>query len=138
MEHANLCVRDIEVMIRFLQTAFPDFVMRGEGLNADDTRWIHFGNDHTYLALSQARREPAEPWRPYVGTPGLNHLGFEVDDVPALRERMSSAGYRDSTVPNNHPYRRRVYFCDPEGNDWEFIQYLSSDPAQRNDYQLPD
>ena len=43
LEHANLCVRDIEVMIRFLQTAFPDFVMRGEGVNEDGTRWVHFG-----------------------------------------------------------------------------------------------
>lgn len=25
LEHANLCVRDMEAMIRFLQTAFPEF-----------------------------------------------------------------------------------------------------------------
>jgi hypothetical protein len=31
-----------------------------------------------------------------------------------------------------------VYFYDPEGNDWEFVQYLSDDPADRNDYILPD
>ena len=27
-------------------------------------------------------------------------------------------------------------FDDP--NYWEFIQYLSQDPAERNDYKLPD
>jgi hypothetical protein len=32
----------------------------------------------------------------------------------------------------------RVYFTDTEGNDWEFVEYRSSDPAQRNDYALPD
>jgi hypothetical protein len=26
-------------------------------------------------------------------------------------------------------------FSDPEGNDWEFVQYLSQDPARRNDYR---
>ena len=51
---------------------------------------------------------------------------------------MKSAGYRDSTTPNAHPHRERVYFYDPEGNDWEFVQYLSQDPAERNYYKLPD
>lgn len=32
----------------------------------------------------------------------------------------------------------RVYFYDPEGNDWEFVQYFSDDPAERNNYELPD
>ncbi|HEY6288981.1 MAG TPA: hypothetical protein VIW48_06020 [Nitrospiraceae bacterium] len=31
LEHANLIVRDIDGMIRFLQTAFPEFRVRGEG-----------------------------------------------------------------------------------------------------------
>ena len=51
---------------------------------------------------------------------------------------MTAAGYEDSTVRNVQPHRRRVYFLDPEGNDWEFIQYLSDDPALYNDYSIPD
>jgi hypothetical protein len=51
---------------------------------------------------------------------------------------MSRAGYTDSTVENHHPYRKRVYFYDPDGNDWEFVQYLSGDPGKRHDYTLPD
>jgi catechol 2,3-dioxygenase-like lactoylglutathione lyase family enzyme len=70
--------------------------------------------------------------------PGVNHLAYEVDDVDALRNRMTAAGYMDSTPPNSHPYRKRLYFYDPEGNDWEFVQYLSQDPAKRNDYKVPD
>ena len=31
LEHANTCVRDMEAMIRFLQTAFPKFRVRDEG-----------------------------------------------------------------------------------------------------------
>jgi len=77
-------------------------------------------------------------WTPYTGVPGVNHLAYEVDDVEALRRRLHAAGYKDSTVPNNHPYRKRVYFYDRDGNDWEFIQYLSDDPAKRNDYATPD
>ena len=85
-----------------------------------------------------ASAKPGKPWAPYTGLPGVNHLGYEVDDVEALRHRLAAAGYRDSTVENAHPHRKRVYFHDPEGNDWEFVQYLSPDPAQRHDYDLPD
>jgi catechol 2,3-dioxygenase-like lactoylglutathione lyase family enzyme len=138
LEHANLCVRDMEAMTRFLQTAFPEFPVRGEGVTNDGRRWAHVGTDETYIALSQAGVEPERHWTPYQGLPGVNHLAYEVDDVQALCDRMKSAGYRDSTPPNAHPYRRRVYFYDPEGNDWEFIQYLSQDPTERNDYKLPD
>ena len=63
---------------------------------------------------------------------------YEVGDVDAMRSRLRAAGYQDSTVPNSHPYRKRIYFYDPDGNDWEFIQYLSNDPSRRNDYKLPD
>ena len=49
-----------------------------------------------------------------------------------------AAGYKESTPPNTHPHRKRVYFYDPEGNDWEFVQYFSDDPAERNDYDTLD
>jgi catechol 2,3-dioxygenase-like lactoylglutathione lyase family enzyme len=136
LEHANLCVRDIEGMIRFLQTAFPEFRVRGEGTSADGTRWLHIGTDDTYIALGGSRVEPAKRWAPYQGVPGVNHLAYEVDDVEALRQRMLAAGYTDSTPPNKHPYRKRLYFYDPEGNDWEFVEYLSEKVAERNDYEL--
>jgi catechol 2,3-dioxygenase-like lactoylglutathione lyase family enzyme len=138
LEHANVCVRDLEGTLRFLRTAFPEFRVRGEGKTWSGARWVHFGIDQAYLALTQASAEAAEPWVPYGGKPGLNHLGFEVDDVGALRARLAAAGYQDSTVANAHPHRRRVYFHDAEGNDWEFVEYFSDDPAERNDYGLPD
>ena len=137
LEHANMIVRDIDATAQFLQTAFPGFRVRREGGSGSD-RWIHIGTDDTYIALNQAKSEPAEEWQPYSGKPGVNHLGYEIDDADALRDRMRAAGYKDSTVPNHHPHRKRVYFNDPDGNDWEFVQYLSDDPAERNDYELDD
>jgi catechol 2,3-dioxygenase-like lactoylglutathione lyase family enzyme len=136
LEHANLCVRDIDKMIEFLTIAFPEFRLRADHTDADGSRWVHIGTDLTYIALSQARKSTDRPFEAYSGVPGVNHLGFEVDDASALRSRMLGAGYEESTVPNNHPHRRRVYFLDPEGNDWEFVQYFSADPAERNDYEL--
>ncbi len=67
----------------------------------------------------------------------MNHVAYEVDDVEALRERMKSAGYKDSTPPNVHSYRKRQYFYDPEGNDLG-VRPVPLSPAERNDYKLPD
>ncbi len=137
LEHSNITVHDIERMISFLKTAFPEFRVRGEGKSRDGSRWVHVGTDETYIALSPAKADAQRHWVPYRGEPGVNHLAYEVDDAEALRARLSAAGYRESTPPNKHPHRKRVYFCDPEGNDWEFVQYFSQDPAERNDYKLP-
>ncbi|MGH7127255.1 MAG: VOC family protein [Planctomycetaceae bacterium] len=138
LEHANLCVHDIAGVIRFLRTAFPEFRVRHDVTDADGARWVHVGTDETYIALNPANADAERRGPPYRGRPGLNHLAYEVDDVESLRARLLAAGYRDSTVPNSHPHRKRIYFYDPEGNDWEFVQYLSDDPAQRHDYELPD
>jgi len=138
IEHANLAVHDVDTMVRFVQTAFPEFAIRREGKNWNGNRWVHIGTDDTYLALNEAPEIPAEKRTAYSLVPGLNHLGYEVGDAAALQRRMLEAGYHDSTVPNEHPHRKRVYFYDPEGNDWEFVQYFSDDPAERNDYEIPD
>jgi hypothetical protein len=31
-----------------------------------------------------------------------------------------------------------VYFHDPDGNEWEFVEYRTTDPVLRHDYALPD
>ena len=139
MEHANMCVRDLDAMVKFLKTAFPEWRVRGEGKTMDgESTWMHIGDDDNYIALSPATRDGDKSWKPYCGAPGVNHLAYIVDDADEIEERMLAAGYKESTVANNHPHRKRVYFNDPEGNDWEFVQYFSDDPAERNDYDLPD
>jgi catechol 2,3-dioxygenase-like lactoylglutathione lyase family enzyme len=138
LEHANLCVHDIDGVVRFLKTAFPEFRVRHDAVDQNGSRWVHIGTDETYIALYEARPGEEPRGRPYSGRPGLNHLAYEVDDVTALRGRLHAAGYQDSTVPNTHPHRKRVYFYDPDGNDWEFVEYLSKDPVKRHDYELPD
>ncbi len=136
LEHANLIVRDMKSMTRYLQTAFPAFRIRREGVSASGKNWVHIGDDVTYIAMTEAYDLKDRRWVPYSGRPGLNHLGFEIADAAALRERMLAAGYNESTYPNAHPHRTRVYFHDPEGNDWEFVEYHSEKVEERNDYEL--
>ena len=137
LEHANLHVRHFDDAVRFLKTAFPDFYVRSESVR-DGLRSMHIGTDESYIALNETTVERNAGEEPYDGRPGVNHIGYEVDDVDALQNRLATAGFRDSTYPNNHPHRKRVYFYDSDGNDWEFVQYFSDKPSERNDYDLPD
>jgi hypothetical protein len=68
--------------------------------------------------------------------PGYNHVGFVVADADVLHERMLTAGYQEGFVPEPHPYRKRVYFIDSDGMEYEFVQYYSDDFSKRNDYEL--
>ena len=138
LEHANLSVRDVDGVIRFPTTACPELRLRGRGASCAGHAWAHLGTEESYLSLLAASGEAAEPFVPYAGRPGLNHLGFEVSDVAAVRARLLAAGYCETTVANGHPHRTRVYFADAEGNDWEFVEYHSALPGERNDYALPD
>jgi catechol 2,3-dioxygenase-like lactoylglutathione lyase family enzyme len=138
LEHANLTVHDLEGVLRFVTVAFPEFRIRHDGVRPSGVRWVHVGTDETYLALSQAHRSAPRAGAPYQGRPGLNHLAYEVDDVETVTTRLRSAGFQASGTADAHPYRRRAYFYDPDGNDWEFVQYLVDDPKARHDYELPD
>ena len=75
------------------------------------------------------------PHEPYVH-PGMNHIGFVVGDVGEVAERLTNAGYTPGMKALEHPHRKRIYFFDDDGNEFEFVEYLSADPEERNDYQL--
>ncbi len=128
LEHANIRVKNIDKTVKFLMTAFPDFRVRGGQRDAGDN-WVHIGTDDTYLALSEDDRDEIRQG------PGLNHIGFVIDDTEALRKRLENAGYREGYIPPvSHPHHKRTYFHDDNGMEWEFVQYFSDDPAERNDY----
>jgi catechol 2,3-dioxygenase-like lactoylglutathione lyase family enzyme len=132
LEHANISVTDAEATTRFIICAFPDFHIRGEGLDGRGRPWRHVGNDEFYIAIQSVPDRLERT--PYGNTTGLNHLGWVVDDVAALEARMHVAGYRPNLKADEHPARRRRYFYDPDGNDWEFVEYTTTEISQRNDY----
>jgi catechol 2,3-dioxygenase-like lactoylglutathione lyase family enzyme len=132
LEHANLSVQHTDEMERFLLAAFPDFRRRGGGLDGQGRPWRHVGNDQFYVALQTVPDNGGRT--PYGNVTGLNHLGWEVDDLPALEARLKAAGFEPNLTADEHPARNRRYFYDPDGNDWEFVQYLVEDVDARNDY----
>lgn len=128
LEHANLATPNLDEAIDFLQKALPSWTIRGEG-DWHGRRWVHIGTDDSYLALS----EPPQG-HPQKGG-WLNHLGFVVDDVAAVRERLTKAGYQSGFPKQVQKHRIRDYFIDAAGHEYEFVQYLSDDPSEKNSYE---
>jgi catechol 2,3-dioxygenase-like lactoylglutathione lyase family enzyme len=131
LEHINMRVKNIDETLKFITTALPNFRVRG-GKRLEDNRWnwVHVGTDSTYLCLN----EDGEEIRAAKG-PGLNHVGFVVKDAESIRVRLEQAGYEEGFVPDPHPYRQRIYYMDGNGIEWEFVEYHSEDPNERNDYR---
>lgn len=135
LEHANITVPDIDQAIAFLQTIEPTFRVRHQESPPDGHRWAHVGNERCYVALQEAVSDgPRKPLRTYANY-GVNHLAWVVDDFDAVFERLVERGYRLGPVAKPHRFRKRAYFFDHAGFEWEILQYLSADPAERNVYE---
>ena len=135
LEHANLVVTEIEPTLHFLLTAFPHWRVRGRGEGtwaSTARRWVHVGDDDYYICLNDGAHGEIRNLKGI--SPGLAHLGFVIDDLSALIERLTHSGFELDIVGRDHPYRSTVYYCDPAGFQFEFIQYCSNTAAEKNQY----
>lgn len=132
LEHANITVNNLDNTILFFQTAFDDFKVRGGGTN-EGRKWIHLGNESTYIALNEAAT--AVTTEKSYSKSGINHIGFVVNDVDSLAIRLLEAGYSRDYPKQVERFRIRDYFADADGNQFEFVQYLSDVISERNSFE---
>ncbi len=141
LEHANLVVTAIDPAVTFLTAAFPTWRIRGEGGGewADiPRRWVHVGDDDNYLTLNEFLLPEKARGRHrdlQSSQPGLAHLGFDVSDLDAVAARLKNAGFEPHHLGEDHPHRRNLYYIVPEGLEFEFVEYSSAKPAEKNLYQ---
>ena len=57
-----------------------------------------------------------------------------MDDLEALSRRLQAAGYPIEIVGGDHPFRKNLYFLDPAGFEFDFVEYLSEKPEEKNMY----
>ncbi|MBU2098015.1 MAG: VOC family protein [Gammaproteobacteria bacterium] len=133
LEHINIFVKDISASLKFYQAAMPHWFIRCEGQGewfGTPRKWIHFGDDYTYLAISDngsgVNRDLSS------NAVGLAHFAFEITDMDALKNRLCAAGFEPDDNGSDEPFRKNVYYIDPDGFEVEFVEYLSDVPAQRN------
>ncbi len=132
VEHANLTVSDLDATLAFLKVICPSWRIRGGGPRTDpDGRWMHVGDDYSYVALEAT--DPCQPPRKPYRSVGFNHIGLIVSDLQATMARVRAAGLR-VVAGADQPHRRNVYVYDPDGLEWELVEYQSEDPDHRNTY----
>lgn len=122
LEHVNITVQDLDRSVAFYQELLA-FGIRwtGQAMGSKGTvRAAHVGDERCYLALFEAE-EPARATLDY-GRAGLNHVGFNVDDLKATRERAIGLG---TTPHSEYEYEpgRRFYIFDPDGIELELVEY---------------
>lgn len=133
LEHINLVIKNLETSLAFYQAAFPHWHVRAKGGGewyGKPRTWVHFGDDYQYLALNEFGE--GENRNLSGHQVGLAHFAFVVQNIDAVIERLTAAGYPVTNPGAEEPFRRNVYFIDPDGFEVEFVQYLSDLPAERN------
>lgn len=139
LEHVNLVMKDIQPTLNFLLAAFPQWKVRGEGdmvwgkgENAVPRHWLHVGDDDYYLTLNDSAQGDMRDSR--SAQAGVAHLGFVVDDLAGLIARLEKRNFTVDITGRDHPFRQTVYYNDPAGFQFEFLQYSSEIPAEKNMY----
>lgn len=135
LEHANITVPDVDAAIAFLLTLQPEFKVRQDKTPEGGHRWAHVGSEQFYIALQEPNigTEPETRRQPYVNY-GVNHLGWVVEDVDTVSLRLEQHGYKRGMPGEPHPHRKRAYYFDSAGFEWELVEYLSDKAAERNAY----
>ncbi|MEQ9299820.1 MAG: hypothetical protein RIF33_14700 [Cyclobacteriaceae bacterium] len=95
--------------------------------------WVHLGDDTTYISINQAVQNDSKTHNNYDAI-GVNHMGFVVEDVAEIANNLLSNGYKRDYPKQEERTRIRDYFVDADGNQYEFVQYLSEAPQERNSY----
>ena len=135
LEHLNLVVRDISKALEFYRAVFPHWQIRGGGKSAwhgVERNWVHFGDDYQYLTFNDDGNADNRDLSGHQV--GLAHFAFVTDDLNGVIARLAQTG-RDIDKPGaEDPFRRNVYFIDPDGYEVEFVEYLTDIPTLRNRY----
>lgn len=133
LEHINLVINNLDKSLAFYRAAFPHWDIRAKGGGewyGKPRVWVHFGDDYQYIALNEFGVGENRDLKGHQV--GLAHFAFVTHNLTALIERMQSAGYAVDKDGADEPFRRNVYYIDPDGFEVEFVEYMSDLPAERN------
>jgi hypothetical protein len=136
LEHANLTVKNIDAVIQFITTALPTWAIRGQGSMdwfGKRIRWLHVGTATCYLALQDGGEGEGLKWTGH--RVGMKHLGMVVPSLAAVTDRLAAAGYPMDHWGGTHPHRKSAYFTAEE-LQFEFVEYVSANERERNDYTI--
>ena len=137
LDHVVLTVADIQATAQFYARALGFEYEFFRGPEGKPRHALRFGVQK--INLQDASTEtPTKARVPTQGSGDFCLVATAPLDEVIAHLNAESIPIEAGPVPRRGALgpMRSVYFRDPDGNDWEFIEYLSDDPARRNDYLL--
>jgi len=115
IRHLAILTEDVDRLVKFYTNSFGLKIVQGVGTAT------YLTDGHVNLAII-----PIGPERDVEGRhlqPGINHFGFEVDDIEALRPVCDELGAAAGIAkrPPNREAESRVH--DPDGNPIDLSQH---------------
>jgi glyoxylase I family protein len=139
LEHVGMAVSDLDRSVDFYTTVLGFEVLR----KTNDSAYLHLGTDLLELnqgGVTDSTPSPATPeaWLQEMnGSPGLKHLGFRVDNLDEIVEKLEAHQVR-MIVPARR-FRPQIEYVESphdeklqrasrpqEGDDWRIVMF--SDP----------
>ena len=121
LEHVNLTVKDIERTINFYRDLLG-LEIRWQGKSTNGKLAAHIGDEKCYLALFEAPIADSTIGKRSYDEVGFNHVGFVVDNLDTLRQKLIDQGITPHLEADYEP-GKRLYFLDPDGFEVELVQY---------------
>jgi catechol 2,3-dioxygenase-like lactoylglutathione lyase family enzyme len=136
IEHVNITVPDIDAAVSFLHIVAPDFIIMKDEKPLNDKRWMHIGNKEFYFALQESHvgTTPKKANQTYINY-GFNHIGLVVNNINDIEKQLRKAGYHKGIDTPKESFRKRIYYYDNAGFEWELIEYLSENTEEKFLYE---
>ena len=136
IEHVNITVPDIDETIRFLKIVAPDFEVRKDEKPSNSYRWTHIGNETYYFALQEPHldadsKKQLQTYKNY----GINHVALVVSNIQEIEEKLLDSGYNRGIDTPIEKHRKRAYYYDKAGFEWELVEYLSEKTNEKYLYE---
>ncbi len=116
VDHILLTVSDMKASVAF----YRDMIgLRVRSLGFRFTT-LEAGNLGIYLSTSRRPWETQEK----SGHPGSGmYPHFEIEDVPALVQRLKDAGYKIIQEAETHDFGTEAFVADPDGYTWALFSW---------------
>lgn len=136
IEHLNITVPNVDAAIKFIKIVAPDFKIRKDSQPSDSYRWVHIGNEQCYFALQEAHldAEPQRQLQTYKNY-GINHLALIVFNLQEIEQKLIDSGYSKGIGTPIEKHRKRAYYIDSAGFEWELVEYLSDESSEKYLYE---
>jgi catechol 2,3-dioxygenase-like lactoylglutathione lyase family enzyme len=121
IDNVGVCVEDLGSSVSYYEKLGFEKV-------AENDRGVTLGLGGAKLFLFQRRTETHATERRlglFGNPPGIDHVSFQVSDVDALHELLTTHGIEADGAPADQDWGARAFgLRDPDGNNLYFLRWL--------------